>query len=135
MSERKNRHLLDIVRSLRLESSVPPKFWPEALSTAVHVINRLSAPRMKNEIPYFCLFHKHPTYSHLHTFGCVCFVLLPPVERTKPSTQSSKCAFLGYANNQKGFLCYVPKVKRIRISRNVVVFFFKSIFFPTSSRS
>ena len=122
MSERKNRYLLDIVRSLLLESSVPPKFWPEVLSTAVHIINRLPSPRIENDTPYFHLFHKHPTYSHLHTFGCVCFVLLPPVERTKLSPQSSKCAFLGYATDQKGFFCYDPKVKRIRISRNVMFF-------------
>ena len=80
VSERKNRHLLDIVRLLLLESSVPPKFWPEALSTAVHVINRLPSPRINHETPYFCLFHKHPIYSHLHVFGFVCFVLLPQLK-------------------------------------------------------
>ena len=49
VSERKNRHLLDIVRSLLLESFVPAKFWPEALFTAVHVINRLPSPRIEND--------------------------------------------------------------------------------------
>lgn len=32
VSERKNRHLLDIVRSLLLDTSVPARFWLEALS-------------------------------------------------------------------------------------------------------
>ena len=50
------------------------------------------------------------------------FVLLPPVERTKLSAQSSKCVFLGYGTDQKGFFCYDPKVKRIRTSRNVMFF-------------
>jgi transposase InsO family protein len=36
LAERKNHHLLDMVRTLLLESSVPPKFWVEALSTAVY---------------------------------------------------------------------------------------------------
>ena len=101
VSERKNRHLLDIVRSLLLKSSVPPKFWLETLSTAVHVITRLPSPRINHETPYFHLFHKHPISSHLHIFGCVCFVLLPLVKQTKLYAQSSKCAFLGYANDQK----------------------------------
>jgi hypothetical protein len=39
VAERKNRHLLDVVRTLLLESSVPSKFWVEALSTAVYLIN------------------------------------------------------------------------------------------------
>ena len=68
------------------------------------------------------MFQQLPTYSHLHTFGCICFVLLPTAERKKLSAQSSKCAFLGYANDQKGFLCYDPKVNRFRVSRNVVFY-------------
>jgi cellulose synthase/poly-beta-1,6-N-acetylglucosamine synthase-like glycosyltransferase len=42
--ERKNRHLLDVVCTLMLESSVPPRFWVEALSMAVYLINRLPSP-------------------------------------------------------------------------------------------
>ena len=37
--ERKNRHLLDVVRTLLLESSIPSTFWVEALSTAIYLIN------------------------------------------------------------------------------------------------
>ena len=36
VGERKNCHLLDVVRTLLLESFVPPRFWCEALSTEVH---------------------------------------------------------------------------------------------------
>ena len=71
VAERKNRHLLDTVRSLLLESSVPAKFWPEALATAVHLINRLPSHSFSNQTPYFHLFHKDPTYTHLRIFGCV----------------------------------------------------------------
>lgn len=38
--ERKNYHLLDVVRTLLLKSSIIPKCWVEALSTAV-LVNRL----------------------------------------------------------------------------------------------
>ena len=36
VAERKNRRLLNTVCSLFLESSVPAKFWPEAVATTVH---------------------------------------------------------------------------------------------------
>ena len=96
VSERKNRHLLDIARSLLLASSVPTRFWPEALSTAVHVINRLPSSRIDNQTPFFRLFQKNPLYNHLRPFGCVCFVLLPSIERTKLTAQSSICACLSW---------------------------------------
>ncbi|RVW98452.1 Retrovirus-related Pol polyprotein from transposon TNT 1-94 [Vitis vinifera] len=44
VAERINRHLLDVVRTLLLYSSVPPRFWCEALTTAVHLINCLPSP-------------------------------------------------------------------------------------------
>ena len=41
VAERKNRHLLDVVRTLLIDTSVPPKFWVEALATTTYLINRL----------------------------------------------------------------------------------------------
>jgi len=52
VAERKNRHLLDVVRILLLESYVPSKFWVEALSTAVYLINRLPSQVLNFDSPY-----------------------------------------------------------------------------------
>ena len=134
LAERKNRHLLDVVRTLLLESSVPPKFWVEALSTAVYLINRLPSQTLNLDSPYFCLYHQYHDYKHLHTFGCVCFVHLPCHERHKLFAQSFKCAFIGYNTNHKGFVCYDPGSKRIPISRNVI-FLENQYFFPTHDSS
>jgi len=130
VAERKNRHLLDVVRTLLLESHVPSRFWCEALSTAVHLINRLPSPSIGNESPFIRLYGHPPNYSTLRIFGCVCYVHLTPQERTKLSAQSVECAFLGYSPHQKGFLCYDPNLGRIRVSRNVI--FLENIYFFAS---
>jgi len=77
----KNRHLLDVVRTLLLEPSIPPKFRVEALPTAVYLINKLPPQVLNFDSPYLRLHHQHPSYLNLHTFGCVCFVHLLPHER------------------------------------------------------
>ena len=132
VAERKNRHLLDVVRTLLIDTSVPPKFWAEALATATYLINRLPSQKLGLDSPYFRLHHCQPTYENLHTFGCVCFMHLPPPYRNKLTAQSMRCAFLGYSVNQKGYLCFDPHTNRIHISRNVV-FLENQCFFPMFS--
>ena len=129
VTERKNRHLLDVVRTLLLESSIPPHFWYKALSTTVHLINRLPSPTTNHVSPFSKLFGHSPLYSDLRTFGCTCFVHLPPHERHKLTAQSIKCVFLGYVIPHKGYVCYDPHASRIRVSRNVI-FFENQYFFP-----
>lgn len=131
-NERKNRHLLDIVRSLLLELSVLGKFWPEALATVVHLI--FFPPLLSHQSPYYILFNAQRTYAHLLTFGCVCFVHLPSSEWRKLSAQSAICAFLGYSSHQKGFLCYDCAIRCIRVYRNVI-FFENHFFFSNNNDS
>lgn len=121
---------MDITRTLLIESSVPSKFWIEALSTVVYLINRLSSHVLNFDSLYYHLHHKSLSYYDLHTFGCVCFVHLPSHERHKLSTQSAKCVFLGYNISHKGFVCYDLSCGKFCISRNVV-FFENQYFFPT----
>ena len=134
VAERKNRHLLDVVRTLLLESFVPSKFWVKALCTAVYLINRLPSRVLNFDSPYYRLYHKHPNYLDMHTFGCVCFVHLPPHERHKLSAQSVKHAFMGYSISHKGYVCYDPCSNRFRISRHVI-FFENQFFFSTHVES
>jgi len=97
---RKNRHLLDVVCTLLLESSTPSCFLCEALSTTIHFINRLPSPILNHDTPFIkTLFGHPPTYSNLRTFGCVCYVHLPAHEHTKLTAQSIQCAFLGYSTH------------------------------------
>ena len=130
MAERKNRHLLDIVRTLLLQSFDPPKLWVEALSTTIYLINRLSSIVLNFETPYFRLFYRYRRYLDMHTFGCVCFVHFPSHEHHKLSVQSVRCAFMGYSPSHKGYACYYPCSNRFHIFRHVV-FFENRSFFPS----
>ncbi|KAK1260381.1 hypothetical protein QJS04_geneDACA002146 [Acorus gramineus] len=122
VAERKHRHILETTRSLLLSASVPVQFWGEAVLTSVYLINRTPSSITAGISPFQRLYHNPPDYSRLRVFGCTCFVLLPPLERTKLSPRSTMCVFLGYSNEIKGYRCYDPVARRLRTSCHVTFF-------------
>jgi hypothetical protein len=87
-AERKLCHILDTVRALTNAASTPVSFWGKAALTAVYTINHCPSPVVQNITPYERLFGTASNYSLLKVFGCVCFVLLQPHERTKLQPRS-----------------------------------------------
>lgn len=51
VAERLNRSILNKVRSMLSESGLEPKFWAEAVSTAVYLLNRTPSSVIDFEIP------------------------------------------------------------------------------------
>ena len=119
-AERKHRQILNSVRSLLLSAKLPESLWGEAALTAVYTINRTPSSVLSNHSPYERLHGTPPNYSNLRVFGSSCFVLLHPHERNKLQPRSHLCCFLGYSIEHKGYRCYDPISKRLRISRHVV---------------
>ncbi|CAH9111578.1 unnamed protein product [Cuscuta europaea] len=133
VAERKNRHLVDIARTLLLHSHTPPQYWADVVLTACHLINRMPSSILNNEIPYSILFPDRDLFPlPPHVFGCVCFVHDTTLGLAKMSARSIKCIFLGYSRLQKGYRCYSPLLKKHFISADVT-FIESSFYYPLSS--
>ena len=54
--ERKYRHILDVVRTLLISSSLSEHFWGEVAFTTMYTINRIPSPTTHNKSPFKLLY-------------------------------------------------------------------------------
>ena len=122
VAERKNRHLIEIARTLLLQYHVPFRFWGDTVLTACYLINRMPSSVLHYQIPHSLLFPNQPLYFiHPRVFGCTCFVHILTPGQDKLSAKATKCIFLGYSQLQKGYHCYSPQTHRYFLSAYVSV--------------
>ncbi|KAK8921170.1 hypothetical protein KSP39_PZI019934 [Platanthera zijinensis] len=120
VAERKNRHLLDVARSLMIQMQVLKPYWNFALSTACFLINRLPSSVLQNATPFSLLFPSTPPFPVTpRIFGCTCYVhhLGPPTDKLDP--RAAKHIFVGYSRTQKGYMCYSPTTRKVTVSADV----------------
>ena len=114
-----NRTLVETTRSMLGYSKLPPKFWAEALSTAVYLRNRNPTKAVEGMTPFEAWVGEKPNVGHLRTFGCVVYAHVAKDERNKLDTKARKCIFMGYSTDTKGYRLYDPKCVKV-FSRDVV---------------
>lgn len=115
VSERRNRTLLDMVRSMMNQSSLHLYFWGYALMTAVRILNM--APTKKvDKTPYEIWHGKVSSFSYLRIWGCEAYVKTDASNKLHP--RSTKCIFVGYPKNSLGYYFYDPNEDKVFIARH-----------------
>ncbi|GJZ01314.1 retrovirus-related pol polyprotein from transposon TNT 1-94 [Tanacetum coccineum] len=104
--ERKHRHILNVARALRFQSSLPIDFWGECILIAAYLINHTPSSILNGKTPYTVLHSVEPPYNHLRTFGCLCYAHTKTGD--KFASCSRKCVFVGYPYGQKGCSVTIP---------------------------
>jgi hypothetical protein len=118
VSERKNRHLLEVTRALLFQNNVPKVYWSDAILNANYLINRLPSTPLGNKIPLEVLFQRKININHLRIFRCVCFFKIK--RKDKLNVNSIKTIFLEYSSYSKEYKCYDPIHKKSYISRDII---------------
>ena len=103
VAERKNKTLLEIVRSMKSYSTLPISFWGYALKTAMHILNLVPSKSVPNT-PKELWSRRKPSMKYLHIWGCPAHVLKGKSNKLEARTEV--CMFLRYSKEFKGFLFY-----------------------------
>ena len=103
VSERRNRTLMDMVRSMMSHASLPMSFWGYALETAAYTLNRVPTKTV-DKTPYELWFGKKPNLSYLKIWGCDAYV--KNENSNKLATRFIKCRL---SQSYNGILFLSPK--------------------------
>ncbi len=117
VSERRNRTLLDMVRSMMGFASLPISFWGYALESACYILNKVPSKSV-NKTPHEMWTGRKPMLSHLRVWGCPAYVKRLKTDKLEP--KSDKCFFVGYPKETKGYYFYFAEEQKLFVSNRAV---------------
>ena len=102
VAERRNRTLMNMVRSMLSNFTLPVSLWMEALKTATQISNHVPS-KLVPKIPYELWTARKPSMNCFHVWGCAAEAKLfnPSLGKLDPKTES--CYFIGYPDKSKGY--------------------------------
>ncbi|KAK8655978.1 hypothetical protein V6N13_108540 [Hibiscus sabdariffa] len=128
--ERRNRTLLDMVRSMMSHTDLPISFWGHALETSAFTLNRVPSKSIQ-KTPHEIWTGKRPSMSFMKIWGCKAY--LKHHMSTKLEPKSHKCTFVGYPKETKGYYFYNHKENKVFVTRTGV-FLEKDFLFSKEDR-
>ncbi|KAL4291238.1 hypothetical protein GQ457_14G000800 [Hibiscus cannabinus] len=135
VSERRNRTLLDMVRSMMSHTDLPTTFWGYALETAAFTLNRVPSKSVQ-KTPHEMWTGRRPNMSFMKIWGCKAYVKhqmstklepkseklllldIPKKLRDTISTTRTKCLLLGLeCSLKRNFSQTVEKVEILNLKK------------------
>ncbi|KAJ9554165.1 hypothetical protein OSB04_018210 [Centaurea solstitialis] len=119
IAERKNRTIMNMVRSMLNAKQMPKEFWAEAANWCIHVLNRSPTAALEEKTPQEAWDGDKPKVDYFRVFGCLANVHVPGQTRTKLEDRSRPHVFIGVSKESKAYRLFDPTTNKVCISRDV----------------
>lgn len=117
--ERRNRTVMEMVRSIMKSMDVPDVLWGEAVNHSVYVLNRIATKALNSKTPYEQWTGRKPNINHIRVFGCVAHVKITSYVK-KLGDRSKSMVHLGCEKGLKAYRLVDPSTGQIQVSRDVI---------------
>ena len=107
VAERRNRTLMDMVRSMLSNSTLPLSLWMYAFKTAVYLLNRVPSKAVP-KTPFELWTRKKPSLKHLHVWSFPAEARVYNPHEKKLDLRTISGYFIGYPEKSKWFRFYCP---------------------------
>ena len=95
--------MVGMAQSMMKAKGMPARFWGEAVTTAVFILNRSPTKALTGKTPFKAWYGRKPSVSFLQTFGYIGHVRKTKPNLTKLEDRSTPMVFLGYAEGTKAY--------------------------------
>ncbi|GKD92258.1 putative ribonuclease H-like domain-containing protein, partial [Tanacetum coccineum] len=119
VAERKNRTLIEAVRTMLADSKLPTTFWAEAVNTACYVQNRVLVIKPHNKTPYELFLVRKYVLSFMRPFGCPVTILNTIDHLGKFDGKADEGFFVGYSTNSKAFRVFNSRTRIVEENLHV----------------
>ncbi|GJR17188.1 putative ribonuclease H-like domain-containing protein [Tanacetum coccineum] len=119
VAERKNKTLIEAVRTMLADFKLPTTFWAEAVNTACYVQNRVLVTKPHNKTPYELFLGKKPALGFMKPFGCPVIILNTIDHLGKFDGKADEGFFVGYSINSKAFRVFNGRTRIVEENMHV----------------
>ncbi|GJU71406.1 putative ribonuclease H-like domain-containing protein [Tanacetum coccineum] len=119
VAERKNRTLIEAVKTMLVDSNLPTTFWAEAVNTACYVINKVLVIKPHNKTLYKLIREIPPLIDFMKPFGCPVTILNTRDHLGKFDGKADKGYFVGYFVVSKAMRVFYTRTRIVKETLNI----------------
>uniref|UniRef100_A0A1Y1KVS3 Integrase catalytic domain-containing protein n=1 Tax=Photinus pyralis TaxID=7054 RepID=A0A1Y1KVS3_PHOPY len=119
VSERFNRTVLNMARSMIFDAGMEKSFWGEAVRCATYILNRLPTSAIKpGSTPADLWYNREVSLENIRVFGAKAYAHVPATLRSKLDVRSNQMVMIGYVSN--GYRLWNPVNKKVITARSII---------------
>ncbi|GJZ57440.1 putative ribonuclease H-like domain-containing protein, partial [Tanacetum coccineum] len=117
--ERSNRTLIDVARTMLVDSKLPTTFWAKAVNTACYVLNRVLVIKPHTKTPYELIHGRTLLIDFMKPFGCPVTILNTRDNLVKFDGKADKGFFVRYSIVRKAMRVFNKKARIVEETLNI----------------
>lgn len=119
VAERSNRSLVDLARTMLIDSGLRKSLWGESLLFACQVLNATSIHRDTGKSAYEMVFNRRPFFGNFYPFGSPCVFLDQNPQRRKFDAKGRKGRLVGLNDFVLGYRILESGTNRVVVTKHV----------------
>ena len=120
-AEKCNRTLLETARCLLIDSGLPKMMWGAAVLRALRIRNLIVGREEKCPAELMRGLKPKLSISKLSIFGCTVSIRKRDGDVSKLESNALEGKFVGYTEEDNGYLVYVPNTRKVVAVRDVII--------------